>query len=172
MKSFVQACLCLIALSAVAAPGYAAAPTITVLHAFNGTDGISPYAPLFQASDGNFYGTTLHGGDDGHGCVQGCDGTVFKLTPQGQFTLLHTFVGGGSAPFYREGRNPWGGLVEGPDGYLYGTTFVGGVATRASDGAIVPADGTVYRISKTGQFQKIHDLNSNIQPEGGEPQGS
>jgi len=79
MNCFVHACICLTVAAATARVA-AAAPTITVLHAFNGTDGISPYAPLFQASDGNFYGTTLHGGDDGHGCAQGCDGTVFKIT--------------------------------------------------------------------------------------------
>src|SRR6266567_1768612 len=94
MKSFVHVCISLIVLSATARVGHAA-PTITVLHAFNGTDGSQPYAPVLQASDGNFYGTTLHGGDDGQGCAQGCDGAVFKITPQGQFTLLHTFVGGG-----------------------------------------------------------------------------
>ncbi|MGH9144319.1 MAG: choice-of-anchor tandem repeat GloVer-containing protein [Vicinamibacterales bacterium] len=159
-------------LSATAGLGHAAPPTITVLHAFSGADGSLPAAPLVQASDGNFYGTTYYGGDDGNGCVQGCDGTIFKLTPQGQFTLLHTFVGGGTSPTYQNGRNPWGGLVEGPDGYLYGTTFLGGVVTRPSDGATVSADGTVYKISKSGQFLKIHDFNSYSQPEGGEPQGS
>src|SRR5438552_17405774 len=88
--------VCFIIMLSVA---HASPPTITVLHAFNGKDGATPYAPLFQASDGNFYGTTIHGGDDGQGCLQGCDGTVFKITPQGQFTLLHTFLGGGTAHF-------------------------------------------------------------------------
>src|SRR5712692_9045916 len=105
MKSSVRDCFGVMVLLSTAT----ASRTITVLHDFNGTDGSQPYAPVLQASDGNFYGTALHGGDDGHGCAQGCDGTVFKITPQGQFTLLHTFVGGGTAPFYREGRNPWGG---------------------------------------------------------------
>src|SRR5437660_15861 len=138
-------------LSTAAELSRAAPPAITVLHAFNGMDGATPQAPLLQASDGNFYGTTYNGGDDGHGCVQGCDGTIFKITPQGQFTLLHTFVGGGTTPAYRDGRNPWGGLVEGLDGYLYGTTFNGGFVTQASN-------GVVYKISKTGQFQKLHDF--------------
>src|SRR5882762_9102629 len=165
MNCFLHSCICLIVLSATAGVGHAA-PTITVLHAFNGTDGSQPYAPVLQASDGNFYGTTLHGGDDGHGCAQGCEGTVFKITPQGQFTLLHTFVGGGTSPSYREGRNPWGGLVEGPDGYLYGTAFNGGFVTQA-------ASGIVYKISKTGQFQKLHDFCGYIGcRDGGNPQGS
>jgi uncharacterized repeat protein (TIGR03803 family) len=141
-------------------------PGLTVLHAFNGSDGNFPSAPLLQASDGNFYGTTYYGGDDGHGCLQGCEGTVFKITPQGQFTLLHTFVGGGTTPVYQEGRNPSGGLVEGPDGDLYGTTFNGGFVTQA-------ASGIVYKISKTGQFQKLHDFCGFVGcHDGGNPQGS
>src|SRR5262249_42557412 len=39
-------------------------------------------------------------------------------------------------------------LVEGPDGYLYGTTSEGG-ATGA---------GVVFKISKAGEFQKLHDF--------------
>src|SRR5262244_3055874 len=113
----------------IACEAHASPPAITLLHAFNGSDGSTPSAPVFQASDGNFYGTTFNGGDDGHGCTQGCDGTIFKITPQGQFTLLHTFVGGGSSPSYQNGRNPWGGLIEGADGYRYGTTFNGGFVT-------------------------------------------
>ncbi len=144
---------------------HAAIPTITALHVFNGTDGDTPYAPLMQASDGNFYGTTVHGGDDGHGCTQGCDGTIFKITPQGQYTLLHTFVGGGTVPVYQNGRNPEGGLIEGPDGYLYGTTFDGGFVVSA-------AGGIVYKISKSGDFQKLHDFCGFVGcKEGTEPQG-
>lgn len=56
-------------------------PTFTTLFTFGTTDGISPYAPLIQGPDGNFYGTTLNGGTN---CKQygvpGC-GTVFKITP-------------------------------------------------------------------------------------------
>jgi hypothetical protein len=111
---------------ATASVGQAApTPTIRVLHRFTGNDGDAPQAPLFEASDGNFYGTTLDGGDDGKGCVQQCLGTVFKVTPDGQFALLHTF----GAP-YVDGSLPYGSLVEGPDGYLYGTTFEGGSSLR------------------------------------------
>ncbi len=46
----------------------------TNLYSFAGspTDGQNPYAGLVQGSDGNFYGTTRYGGNNG-------DGTVFKL---------------------------------------------------------------------------------------------
>ena len=158
MKFLWRVCNCLIVLSAVAGSSQAAPPTIIVLHAFNGTDGNEPVAPLLQASDGNFYGTTYFGGDDGNGCVKGCLGTIFKISPQGQFTLLHTFVAGGTSPFYQNGANPWGGLVEGPDGYLYGTTYNGGAG-----------GGVFYKISKTGDFQKLSNFAA---PDSTNPQGS
>jgi uncharacterized repeat protein (TIGR03803 family) len=46
--------------------------------------GAQPYAGLLQTSNGNLYGTTYYGGADEYG-------TLFELTPQGQFTNLHSF---------------------------------------------------------------------------------
>ena len=51
----------------LAAPSFAATATRVV--GFTSATGGHPYAPLIQASDGNFYGTTSVGGDDGAGCV-------------------------------------------------------------------------------------------------------
>jgi uncharacterized repeat protein (TIGR03803 family) len=75
------------------------------------------YAGLIQASDGNFYGTTYQGGASGLG-------TVFKITPSGTETILHTFGGGSS-----DGANPWANLVQGGDGNLYGSTYAGGTGS-------------------------------------------
>jgi len=126
--------------------GHTSPPAITVLHGFTGKDGSGPVAPLVQATDGNFYGTTQIEGDDGAGCAtHACYGTVFKLTPQGDFAVLHTF----SWP-YADGTKPLSGLVVGPDGYLYGTTSEGGATGY----------GIVYRISTAGRFQKLHDFCS------------
>jgi uncharacterized repeat protein (TIGR03803 family) len=56
---------------------------LITLHNFEGPDGSNPYAPLFQATDGNFYGTTYIGGVYD-------DGTIFSLaTGLGPFV---TFV--------------------------------------------------------------------------------
>jgi uncharacterized repeat protein (TIGR03803 family) len=105
---------------------YRIAPTgasYEVLHKFTGHDGSDPYSPLFQASDNNFYGTTYGGGPEqdcpgtnmpGLGC-----GTIFRLTPSGRLMTLYRFAG-------PDGANPRGALIEGPDGYLYGTTDRGG----------------------------------------------
>src|SRR6185503_9731511 len=70
------------------------AGAFTVLHVFAGrpTDGAFPQAPLIQAADGNFYGTTSSGGSG--------SGTVFRMTPAGAETVLYSFTGGadGSGP--------------------------------------------------------------------------
>lgn len=99
--------------------------TFSVLHSFtNGLDGGFSTAPLIQASDGNFYGTTSVGGEFDQG-------TVFRMTPSGVVTTLHAF---GSSP--TDGANPMAGLVEASDGILYGTTSAGGSFSG----------GTVFRV--------------------------
>jgi uncharacterized repeat protein (TIGR03803 family) len=107
------------------------------------------YAPnkLLQASDGNFYGaaqlTTI-----GSSNPQG--GTLFKVTPQGQFKLLFTFSPDGSGN-YTNGNQPATALVEANDGFLYGASFLGG----AHD------SGVLFRISKAGTgFQLVHSFCS------------
>jgi len=81
--------------------------TLTTLHSFAGTptEGGYPSAGLVQGTDGNFYGTTLHGGTST--CFEGC-GTVFRITPSGTFTTLHTFGGA-------EGALPMAGLIQATD---------------------------------------------------------
>src|SRR5437667_2523939 len=60
----------------------------TRLHSFAaGADGLKPLSALVQGVDGNFYGTTDAGGS-------GNSGTVFKITPAGATTILHSFTGG------------------------------------------------------------------------------
>ena len=53
-------------------------------------DGRSPLA-LIQGRDGDFYGTTLAGGSSHDG------GTVFKVTPSGTLTTLHSFCAKGTS---------------------------------------------------------------------------
>jgi uncharacterized repeat protein (TIGR03803 family) len=112
---------------------------LTTLIEFSGTTGpfkgSEPAAPLLQASDGNFYGTTMEGG-------AGNFGTVFQLTPEGGLTTLVEFTG---TTGNRLGNEPRGALVEGSDGRLYGVTRSGG-------GGLV---GTIFRMGKDGSFQTL-----------------
>lgn len=78
----------------------------------NCDDGANPLGGLVQASDGNFYGTTQVGGTKNYG-------TVFQLTPAGQYTVLYNFDS-------TTGADPDGTLVEGTNGILYGDTHSGG----------------------------------------------
>jgi uncharacterized repeat protein (TIGR03803 family) len=68
-----------------------AAPTETVLYSFTGSDGAGPLASLIADSAGNLYGTTSGGGtglcNNGTGC-----GVVFKVSPSGTETVLHSFM--------------------------------------------------------------------------------
>ena len=106
--------------------------TLTTLYKFcanpNCADGSTPYGPLVQGSNGNFYGTTFYGGDNANCPGPGC-GTVFKMTPAGKLTTLYTFC---SQPNCTDGSYPIAGLVQGSDGNLYGTASGGALATLAS----------------------------------------
>jgi uncharacterized repeat protein (TIGR03803 family) len=89
---------------------------LTTLHSFNGTDGNGPSVALVLGTDGNFYGTTLYGGAQATACSYGC-GTVFKITPGGALSTLHSFC---TLSGCADGERP-GGLVESDDGNFYGT---------------------------------------------------
>ena len=87
---------------------------VTTLHSFcspSECDGEAVYPGIIQATDGNFYGMTS-GGIGGWG-------TVFKITPQGVVTTLHSFSG-------VDGGVPYGGLLQATNGILYGVTSQGG----------------------------------------------
>src|SRR5436309_5537551 len=64
-----------------------------LLHAFaGGKDGMYPNSPLIRDSSGNLYGTTTKGGGDCDGGTEIC-GVVFKVTSDGEETIVHTFAG-------------------------------------------------------------------------------
>jgi uncharacterized repeat protein (TIGR03803 family) len=94
--------------------------TLTTLYSFcaqpNCSDGSNPYAPLVQASNGNFYGATAVGGANS-------EGTIFKITPSGTLTTLYSFC---AQPNCMDGATPYAGLIQAIDGNFYGTTQQGG----------------------------------------------
>jgi uncharacterized repeat protein (TIGR03803 family) len=68
------------------------------------------FATLIQASDGNYYGTTLAGGNNN-------EGTVFKITPSSTLTTLYSFC---AQTICSDGSNPWAGVIQATNGNLYG----------------------------------------------------
>jgi uncharacterized repeat protein (TIGR03803 family) len=111
---------------------------LTTLHNFDGPDGSFPASVLVQAVDGNFYGTTATGGSGSH-CSGGC-GTVFRMTPGGQLTTLHSLD-------YTEGYLPWG-LIQASDGNFYGTTYEGGAY----------GGGSVFKMTPNGTLTTMYSL--------------
>jgi uncharacterized repeat protein (TIGR03803 family) len=82
-------------------------------------DGAQPAAALVQGMDGNLYGTTVNGGISG-------TGTIFRVTPSGTFTVLHTFAPTTRAGTSLDGAHPYASLVQGNDGAFYATTSYAG----------------------------------------------
>jgi uncharacterized repeat protein (TIGR03803 family) len=115
----------------------------TSLFSFNGSNGSRPTAGLVQGSDGSFYGTTSAGGPDYDGITTVGKGTVFQITADGSIRSLHAFNGA-------DGSDPEAGLVEGGDGYFYGTTQFGG--TNGDN-------GTIFRITTNGALSSVHSFD-------------
>jgi uncharacterized repeat protein (TIGR03803 family) len=88
----------------------------TVLYSFDGVVGNGPEGPLVLDEQGNLYGTTVGGGVYN-------SGTVFRLDPAGNLTVLHNFG------YFPDGITPYAGLARDSSGSLYGTTFYGGTGT-------------------------------------------
>ncbi len=84
---------------------------------------------VLQGSDGNFYGIQ----STGSGCDQSNQhGGVYKITPDGKYTLLHDFgVCGGAIV---------SGLIEASDGNLYGA---------------IEGNNSIFRMTKSGQLSYV-----------------
>jgi len=111
----------------------------TVLYSFTGgSDGCYPTGGLLRDKAGNFYGTASECGGTGK------YGTVFKLSKNRQFTVLHGFAGGSS-----DGRFPqFTTVLMDKAGNIYGVTEQGGRADS----------GVVYKLSKTGKIKLFYSF--------------
>lgn len=87
---------------------------------------------IVQDAKGNFFGTTEYAGHNGYG-------TVFEITPQNQYHVLHYFD-------RKHGKNPIYGLTLGKDGNFYGTT----------NDASPPDNGTLFEITPTGVYTPLY----------------
>ena len=126
--------------------------TTSVFHAFQpvtspdtiNSDGFTPVA-LIVGTDGNFYGACKASGPGGFG-------TIFKITPAGEFSLLKSFgLNSGTINGVDLGYEP-NSLLQGADGNFYFTngigvyelTFDGGSVTTIST---FPFDGLTQTAS-------------------------
>jgi uncharacterized repeat protein (TIGR03803 family) len=91
-------------------------------------------------AQGNLYGTTESGGAYNNG-------TVFKLTPSGTETVLHSFAGSPNDGFFPEAP-----LIMDAQGNLYGTTFAGG-NPNCVDGC-----GTIFEITSSGTEKVLYSF--------------
>jgi uncharacterized repeat protein (TIGR03803 family) len=107
----------------------------------------NPSGAIAQGRDGSLYGTTVGGGQNG-------EGTVFKITPAGNFLVLYSFC---SLANCADGQSP-NGLTLRPDGHFIGTTSAGG----AND------TGTIFDISQTGSLTTLYSFTGGT--DGGAPQ--
>jgi uncharacterized repeat protein (TIGR03803 family) len=108
-----------------------------VLHAFTGrpNDGGAPFAELIMDKRGSLYGTTNEGGTNG-------SGTVFKVFPNGNEIVLHSFNG-------TDGQAPYAGLLRDAGGNLYSTTNRGGTFDS----------GVVFKLSTSGIETVLYSFN-------------
>jgi uncharacterized repeat protein (TIGR03803 family) len=122
--------------------------TKTTLHSFTGgSDGGDPNSDLVADAEGNLYGTAVSGGVTGvNGCSHGC-GTIYKITPAGQFSVLYAFQGGATG----DGARPSGGLVAGAQGNFYGATYNGGNRPCSGGGC-----GTIFQITPEGEVGVLY----------------
>jgi uncharacterized repeat protein (TIGR03803 family) len=130
------------------------AGVLTILHAFDGTDGAYPIGGLVQATNGNFYGTTEQGGVGEFGVDQG---TVFEITPGGTLTMLYGFC---SQPGCTDGRFPYAGLVQASNGNLYGTTMNGGDSNACGEHGC----GSIFEITAEGRLTTLYSFDINDGP--------
>jgi uncharacterized repeat protein (TIGR03803 family) len=133
-----------------------AKPVYQDLHDFEGggADGDTAYSALVADSQGRLYGVTYRGGSFD-------SGTLYRVTlPAGKtdpatFEILHSFTGA-------EGANPYGDVLIGADGAVYGTAVGGG----AHNG------GTVWRVDPSSLVATdLHDFDPGATPtDGSSPQ--
>jgi uncharacterized repeat protein (TIGR02543 family) len=111
----------------------------TKIYQFRGdsNDGYGPVG-IVQGRDGNFYGMSI--GSSQVLCTSDC-GAVFKVTPTGSLTKLHTFNG-------PDGNYPSGQLLLATDGYFYGTTSEGGAYSQ----------GTAFKMTPSGTLTSLYSF--------------
>jgi uncharacterized repeat protein (TIGR03803 family) len=130
--------------------------TESVIYSFgpkSSGDGQEPFVGgLIMDAKGYLYGATYMGGiyvncQFPHTNTTGC-GTVFRISPTGQETVLYKFRGDS----YNDGWGPVGGMVRDAKGNLYGTTYDGGgIGCLDNFGC-----GTVFKVTPRGKEKVLY----------------
>jgi len=144
-------------LTAFFATTAAQAQSFNVLYTFaGGSDGYYETGGVIRDSAGNLYGTTADGGDVSCVSPYGC-GTVFKVDPSGNKTVLYNFTGG------TDGGSPSAALILDSAGNLYGTTYYGGYLACG----VPSACGTVFKLDPSGNLTTLYRFTG--VPDGANP---
>ena len=116
---------------------------LTVLYNFtsDGSSGSGPVGTLALGPDGNFYGATYSSSPSNNYA-----GTLFKITPDGTLTTIHTFCLQFGCP---DGSQPYSSPVLAMDGNFFGTTYGGGAH----------GVGTMYRITPQGVLTTLYSFD-------------
>ncbi len=118
----------------------------------NNSDGAIPGVALTRGPGDVFYGMAQFGGQNGNG-------TIFKITKSGKFTLLHTFTALDGNGNNEDGASPLRTIVVGQNGNLYGTTRIGGENTCG----VLPVPngcGVAWVIDNAGNFRVLHQFSA------------
>ena len=125
----------------------------TLVQFANANAGCQPKSGLIQASNGKLYGAAEDCGEHG-------SGALYSVTLRGELQGIHHFNPDGYA---RDGKDPIGELLQGPDGRLYGTASIGGEPVDDPSRA-----GTIFQLSLKGsKFKVVHTFTQ--APDGSSP---
>jgi uncharacterized repeat protein (TIGR03803 family) len=129
--------------------------SLSNLYSFTGgADGGNPEGGLVQVSDGQLYGTTAEGGDTNLNLFQGY-GSIFKITTNGDFTLVLDFDG-------TNGGSPEASLMVAGDGNLYGTANAGGIGSLfGANNLFTPIYGTIFQLTTNGALTTLLSFDGN-----------
>jgi uncharacterized repeat protein (TIGR03803 family) len=142
----------------------------SIIYSNGGTGGsYGNYANLNEMSDGMLYLPETAGGPTVYGKLTKMNKNGSGATTVHNFawgTLIDTNLYSAGAKmqpnfqtwkaFASDGGYPYGFPVEGPDGYIYGTTLLGGLGLAGA------AYGTVYKVKKDGSDYKILAFGSTL----------
>ncbi|NVK66566.1 MAG: T9SS type A sorting domain-containing protein [Flavobacteriales bacterium] len=115
--------------------------SLVKLFDFNSTQGESPFGNVIQHSDDKLYGMTYEGGGNNYGVVFSYD------LSSDTYTVVHSFNG-------NTGRNPFGNLIEGSNGNLFGLTELGGTTSTLA-GSLFEFDPTTSTYTQKVNFDLV-----------------